>query len=234
MTYYGFETVEGRGDNELRHYRAYRGDDYQNNPNFMAGLKQNSDGRVSGNGFLDLLNVKYIAFRAENDPGLKLVRNASVLPRAFFVPAWEAVSDSDAFRKMKEPGFNALKVAYVTAEGISSGGAPADSGSAPAPVAQTVRKLNRQTYSVDAHSEGVLVVSDIWFPFWKVKVDGQDSPLLRTDFAFRGVLLKPGKHEVEFEYHSPWIRTGLLVSLASLVGLLLFAGLAVFGRRRKP
>ena len=233
-SYYGLETVDGRGDNEMRHYRAYRGDDYQNNPNFMAGLKQNSDGTVSGNSFLDLLNVKYIAFRVENDPGLKLVRNASVLPRAFFVPAWEAVSDSDAFRRMKEPDFNPLKVALVTAPGISSGGKSADSGSTPAPVAQTLRKVNRQTYAVNAPTEGVLVVSDMWFPFWKVKVDGNDAPLLRTDFAFRGVLLKAGRHVVEFHYHSPWIRTGLLVSLASLAGLLLFAGLAVFGKRRKP
>jgi hypothetical protein len=32
MSYNGFETVDGRADNESRHYRAYRGEDYQNNP----------------------------------------------------------------------------------------------------------------------------------------------------------------------------------------------------------
>ena len=81
-------------------------------------------------------------------------------------------------------------------------------------------------------AEGVLVLSEIWFPFWRVKVDGMETPLLRTNFTFRGILLKPGHHEVTLEYHSPWIRAGLLVSLASLLGLILFAWLTVFGRSR--
>ncbi len=219
MTYYGFQTVDGHADNELRHYRAYRGDDYQNNPNFMAGLKQDSGGSVSGSPFLDLLNVKYIAFRTPRDPGLKLVRNVSALPRAFFVPAWEAVSDSDAMSKMKQPGFNPRKLAYVTAAGVSSGGKPGDSTAAG--ITETLKKINRQAYTVDAPGEGVFVTSDVWFPFWRVKVDGMEAPLLRTDFSFRGVLLTPGKHNVEFDYSSPWIGKGLMVSGLSLILLIL-------------
>src|SRR6185295_1932245 len=100
---------------------------------------------------------------------------------------------------------------------------------------QTLRKNNRQVYTIEAPSEGVLVISDSWFPHWHLKVDGVDAPLLRTDFAFRGVMLKPGRHEVSLEYHSPWIKTGLLVSLVSLLTLLLFVGIyARFGSRAHP
>lgn len=222
MQYYGIETVDGRADHEMRHYRAFRGDDYANNPNFLEGLKQNPDGTVSGSVFLDLLNVKYLAFRVNDDPGIKVARNASVLPRTFFVPQWEAVSDSDAFHGLKAPGFDPRRVAFVTGSGLASGGKPPDSGASLIQATERVRRYNRQTYSVDAPSEGVLVISDLWFPHWLVKVDGIEASLLRTDFAFRGVLLKPGRHEVELYYSSPWIRTGLLVSGLSLALLLLF------------
>jgi hypothetical protein len=234
MLYYGIETVDGRVDNEMVHYRAYRGDDAQTNPNFMTGLVQNPDGRVSGNVFIDMLNVKYIAFRVPNDPGIKLVENATALPRAYFVPAWQAVSDSDAFRGIKQPGFDPRRLAYVTAPGVTSGGKAPDSGAAPVPVAIKDWRYNSQAYTLDAPTEGVLVIADQWFPFWRVKVDGVEAPLLRTNFAFRGVLLKPGRHEVELEYHSPWLRTGLLVSGLSALCLILVAwivGRTRFGRR---
>jgi hypothetical protein len=229
MPYYGIETVESWTDNEMRHYRAYRGDDYQNNPNFMAGLRQNPNGSVQGSVFLDMLNVKYVAYRVPNVPGIQVVPNLSVLPRAYFVPAWRAVSDSDAFRGIKAPGFDPRRLAYVSTPGIASGGEiSGDSATVSVIEAQeTLRRYNRQTYVIDAPSRGVLVIADMWFPFWQVKVDGVKAPLLRVNFAFRGVLLEPGKHEVQLSYSSPWIRKGLLVSAASLICLLVFAWAAI-------
>lgn len=231
--YNGIETVDGRADHEMRHYRLYRGNDPQNNPTFVAGLVQHPDGTVSGSVFLDLLNVKYVAFRVPNDPGLKLVVNSSVLPRARFVPAWQAVTDSGAWQGIQQPGFDPHAVAYVTAPGLASGGNPADSAVAAAvPVAETLRRYNRQTYTVTAPTEGLLVMSEIWFPHWKARVDGQPAPVLRTNFAFRGVLLKPGAHTIEFYYDSPWLKTGALLSLLSAVVLAVFLfGFRWYGRR---
>jgi hypothetical protein len=228
--YYGIETVDGFADHEMRHSRRYRGDDYQNNPNFMAGLVQTADGSVRGSVFLDMLNVKYLAFRVPNDPGVKLVLNASMMPRTYFVPHWRAVSDSDAYHGIREPGFDPRRLAFVTAPGISSGGAPPDSAAALVQAAETLRRHNRQVYVVDAPSKGVLVIADLWFPHWRVNVDGVPAPLLRANFAFRGVMLEPGKHEVEIHYVSPWLRRGWLVSGACLVLVVLFAILGRLGR----
>jgi hypothetical protein len=232
--YYGIETVEGRIDNELVHYRAFRGgEEYHTNAVLMAGLRQNPDGTVSGSNALDLLNVKYIAFRVPNDPGIKLVLNSSVLPRAWFVSRWEAVSDTAALQGVHAPDFNPRRLAYVTGPGVSSGGTEPDSGAPVLAATQTVRRYNRQAYMIDAPTEGVLVISDVWFPHWRVKVDGVEAPLLRTNFILRGVLLKPGTHEVTLEYHSPWIRTGLWISFASLIGVVVVCLIAKYtlGRR---
>jgi hypothetical protein len=220
--FHGLESTGGWTDNEMRHYRAYRGGDYTRDPNFLSGLRQNPDGSVSGNPFLDLLNVKYLAFRVQNDPGLKLVLNTSVLPRAFFVPAWEAVTDSQALQRLKEPGFDPRRMAFVTAEGVVSGGTLPDSGAPLVAAIEEVHGNNRFVYRVNAPARGVLFASELWFPHWKVKVDGKPVPLLRTNFAFRGAFVEAGAHSVEFEYHSSWLRLGFQVGAASLVALVLF------------
>jgi hypothetical protein len=232
--FHGLESADGWTDNEMSIYRNYRGGDYNQNPTFFAGLTQAPDGSVSGSPFLDLLNVKYLAYRLPNVPGLKIAPNASVLPRAFLVGAWEVTTDTLALEHMKQPGFNPRALAYVSGEGVTSGGAMPDSGRAQVVEArQTVYRVNRQVYTVNAPAEGVLVVSDLWFPHWRVTVDGAAAPLLRANYAFRGVLLKPGAHEVAFEYHSPWLAKSLWISLASLVALLACAFLMRAAQRRR-
>lgn len=274
MPYHGIETVDGWTDQEYALYRAYRGDDYHNNPNFMHGLKQNPDGTVEGSAFLDLLNVKYLAYRVPNDPGLKLAPNRSVLPRAWFASGWESDHDSLVLGRMKEPGFDPARSAYVSlatpvapaaqaapktppappsvdtavlAAALAEAGTAGDSAAAraaaapgsspasaapPAAIEETHRSNNRLVYDVDASAPGLLILSELWFPHWRVSVDGKPAEALRVNFAFRGVKLEPGKHRVEWRYRSPWLSRGLLATGGSL--LLLLGGLALYRRLPVP
>jgi hypothetical protein len=81
----------------------------------------------------------------------------------------------------------------------------------------------------DAPSAAILVVSEVWYPGWSVTVDGVAAPLLRADYAFRGVALPAGKHVVEMRFVSRPTRLGLELSAVGLLGLL---ALAVIGRLR--
>jgi len=220
--YHGLEATGGWTDNEIRHYRALRGGDYTRDPYLLENMMQNPDGSLRGNPILNLLNVKYVAYRVPNNPTLNLALNSTVLPRAFFIPSWKAVSDSDALQGMRQPGFDPRRVAFVSGPGLVSGGTVPDSGAPLVVAAQTVRKNNRLTYVVDAPSRGVLFASELWFPHWRVKVDGKPAELLRTNFAFRGVFVEAGHHTVEYEYRSPWLRKGLFVAMASALLLALF------------
>ncbi len=226
--YFGFELADGWVDNETRHFREYRGNDHQRNPTFFHNLEQNSDGTVSGSAFLDMMNVKYVAFRAPESPGLGLVMNSSMLPRSWFVPAWEEVPESQTVARMLEEDFDPRRTAFVTGDSGRTGGVRPDEGVPLVAGEEVERRYNYQSYSIDAPSRGVMVVSDVWFPHWQVRVDGQEAPLLRVNHAFRGVMLEPGRHTVEFTYRSPWIRRGLQVSVMSIV---LLALLAVVWRR---
>jgi hypothetical protein len=254
MQYEGIQTLDGWTDNEYRVYRELRGGDYQQNPNLMAGLKQNSDGTVSGSPFLDMLNAKYLAYRLQGDGALHLAPNTSVLPRAWFVPAWESLPDSDGLGKMLAPGFDPRALAYVSTTTAPQAGFAAAGGSAPegaagsgdssnaqvtpapgasAGIRAVERGYNRLVYEVDAGRPGIFVLSELWFEHWHLKVDGKDAPLLRVNYALRGAALEAGTHRVEMEYASPWIKKGFAVAALALLALLIgTAGLAFAQRSR--
>ncbi|MDB5105076.1 MAG: hypothetical protein JWP91_2765, partial [Fibrobacteres bacterium] len=246
MQYNLIETTDGWTDNEYRLYREFRGDDYMNNPNFMAGLKQNADGSVSGSAFLDMLNVKYLAYRREGEGAIILAPNTSALPRAWFVPAWRTEANASTLEKMKQADFNPRALAYISdstrlPEGFAASqepeapeAAPAlipgDTGKAaqPAPpasaqpqagITRLAKTYNRHAYKVENARPGILVLSELWFPHWHLKVDGKEAPLLRADFAFRGAALAAGSHEVVLTYDSPWIHKGFMASGLSLIVL---------------
>ena len=59
----------------------------------------------------------------------------------------------------------------------------------------------RAVMDVYAPQGGVLVLYDVWHPWWRVYVDEEEQPLLRANGLFRAVALKPGRHHVRFAIH---------------------------------
>jgi hypothetical protein len=223
----------------------------------MAGLKQNPDGSVEGSKFLDMLNVKYLAYRMPDDPGLKLAPNKSALPRVRFVGSWETDGDTSILERMKDPSFDPTRTAFIsrttpvepashqaaapqatavvpadtTRAADSAQAAPASPAAPAAPTAtfkEIRRSNNHHVFEVDAPTAGIVVFSELFFPNWHAVVDGKPAEALRVDFAFRGMKVEPGKHVVEYHYSSPWLRKGFLVTGASL--LLLLGGLFLYAR----
>ena len=89
----------------------------------------------------------------------------------------------------------------------------------------------RVVVRTQAKSPAFLVTSDIYYPGWKVTVDGQPAHLYQTDFVLRGVRLEPGRHEVRFEFHPRIFYMGLSVS--GLTVLLFLGWVAAKQRKRK-
>jgi len=73
------------------------------------------------------------------------------------------------------------------------------------------------TVDVRADKAGVLVLGDIYYPGWKVKVNGEKSKVLRVNGLLRGVYVKEGRSSVVFYYMPLNFILGLVfMSLAGI------------------
>jgi hypothetical protein len=173
---------------------------------------------------LAMMNVRYVvgpddlghpAFRHVG-PGVNEYLGA--LPRAFLVG--EARSAPNERLMLAEYGVDSFAPSqYATVLGELPGPVESAEGS-------TVEITRYEPESIEMRADirrpCLLVVSEVYYPpGWKAFVDGSETPIYRTNYAFRSVYLEPGTHIVAMRHTSPSLRTGLLVSLIAAVILVL-------------
>lgn len=191
---------------------------------------------------LDLMNVRFLVstransgtanmesrpdrFRQVYDDGAAQVfENLRVLPRALLVPlrAARTLPDESALARLEAPDFDPtaevlLADALPAVSGMSGSAEPA---AGPSRVLGIETGIGRTRVTASVAEPSILVVSETHYPGWTVRVDGRREPLLRADYTFQGVLLRPGKHDVEFTFESPVVRAGLALSGVSLLAFL--------------
>jgi hypothetical protein len=85
---------------------------------------------------------------------------------------------------------------------------------------------------VEAEGPGLLVLSEVYDPDWKVRVDGQSAELVCATGILRGVYLEEGQHRVTFAYWPSGLTVGILLTAAAAV---VAVGLFIAGKRgRSP
>jgi hypothetical protein len=169
---------------------------------------------------------------AFEDRGLEVLNNTGAMPRVWLVTHAEAVDGEEALRRIRgesttpfEPRKSVLLEVRPDELPQLSG---ADSASGVANLIE--HKPTRLSIETDAPTNTVLVVSEIFYPGWRVTVDGQPARIMLADFLLRAVSLPPGKHKVEM-YYSPtpaYVGAGV-----SIVTLILLSILALYGRRKQ-
>jgi hypothetical protein len=67
--------------------------------------------------------------------------------------------------------------------------------------AQLVRYTNTVVeIAVDSPNGGVVVLNDVWHPWWRATVDGVETDIYRANGIFRAVQVPPGKFTVRFTF----------------------------------
>lgn len=188
-----FDTTYGYFVLQPRAYAEYR-----------AAMKRNPKLR-------DGLNIS----RFVNAAG-ELEANPSALPRAYFPASVVDVPNEAASRK-------ALETLVPTKQSIILGAhQPIRQDASAIPF---VAAFDEQSYRIHytARSPSLLKFNMSWYPGWSALVDNRPLPLLRVDHTLMGAVVPPGEYTVEFRFHSTWFITGLGISLAAVLGLVLLA-----------
>ncbi|MBI5233361.1 MAG: YfhO family protein [Deltaproteobacteria bacterium] len=77
-------------------------------------------------------------------------------------------------------------------------------------------KANRVEIKTQTKGNGVLVLTDTYYPGWKAYVDGKPAKIYRVNGLVRGVFLNNGEHTVIFSYLPLSFTAGSALSLVSL------------------
>jgi hypothetical protein len=195
---------------------------------------------------LDLANVKYVAATTWNrsaevmasrpdrfrlvftDRSVRVFENLSVLPRAFLVPAASVrtiLREDDQLAAVSSSDFDPAQT--VILEKMPPAASSRDGRNRPTAsnVTSFEQGINDARLRVEVAQPSILVVSQMNYPGWIALVDDEKTPLLRVDYAFVGVALGPGAHEVRLRYR-PWsLRIGGAVSVAALLACVGLCGL---------
>ena len=184
---------------------------------------------------INLMNVKYVIasvpivdpqFTAVPTEGLLLYQNRDWLPRAFLVPRADVVPPEAMLSRLAAPDFDPTKAVLLERDSVPYGreGPASDSE-----VEILVYEPNKVLISVRSPSDGYLVLSDTYYPGWRVNVDGQRADVLKAFHTFRAVHLKSGAHLVEFAFEPASHRIGAWISGGTALAIVLIvAGQHVF------
>jgi len=89
---------------------------------------------------------------------------------------------------------------------------------------------NRLSFEAAVDAPAILVVSDAFNSGWTARVDGLEQRIFRANYLFRGLVLGPGTHRIQFKYWPAVWTVALALGASGWSALALWAVLAA--RRR--
>jgi hypothetical protein len=193
------------------------------------------EGRVGSWRRWQMLNVEYVLSDRDLDgPGLervyeeediKVYRVGDPLPRAWVVYDTVTASDEEAFILLNSDDFHPRATAVLPHD---SAPAVLPPGTGPGGSAQVIESSpGRLVLGVTSSGDGLLVVSQPFYPGWRAMVDGEPVPIYRVDYLLQGVQVGGGSHRVELSYRLSPVPA--IISLAMLIACVV--GLFVERRR---
>lgn len=223
---YGLELAAGHHPNDLARYRELIG---------MAGseLPQNFFDVETGGlnlPLLSTLNVRYVIWPVHRFGGLpqgevvmattlgnnqvyEAVYEIPTLPRARLVQNTVTLSDSEVVPYMMSDQYRPSEEVVLTEHPAD----PLPGGVAEGGVRWLEKGTNLMRLEVQAGAPALLVLAENWYPAWKARVNGEETPVLRANHSLRAVPVPAGGSEVEVYYDAGALGGPLLVSIVSLL-----------------
>ncbi|MFC4635822.1 YfhO family protein [Dokdonia ponticola] len=170
-------------------------------------------------GVLNMLNVKYIL--QDNEGNVFAQRNPFVNGPAWFVDDIELLSDyNEVYAALDSIDTKKTALIRDAYQDELKGFVPKkDSLSR----IELVKALpNHLTYTATNSQDGFAVFSEAYYKNgWVATIDGQEAPIIETNYMLRGLKVPKGTHDIQFTFDPPVIKKGSMITLISSILLLL-------------
>jgi hypothetical protein len=163
--------------------------------------------------FADLLGVRFIAtgvpvehIDASLKPGdlnfiartkdAYVYENPRALPRVMLLTDWRLANFEDLLQN-GWPDVDPRRTVLLKKAPVGFPGGAVVGGSA-----RLLRYANTEVVvEVEAPAGGILLLNDVWQPWWRADIDGAEAEILKADVIFRAVVCPRGRHVVRFSFH---------------------------------
>jgi hypothetical protein len=199
--------------------------DFLNNK-YVLALKKEIDGKPGPGGKVSYSFNTPKFEKVFEDKSVVVLANKSAKERAMMFYDWDVLIDeneimatlidkefdldqklileTDPSIKRSDRGFSTIKYDYYSSD--------------------------RSVIQIDTDKDGMLFVSDTYYPGWNVYVDGEKGKIYKADYAFRAVPLTAGSHKVEFIYEPESFKIGKWTSIFTFLILLVILVNEQFGK----
>ncbi|MBS0030465.1 YfhO family protein [Chitinophaga sp. 22321] len=176
----------------------------------------------------NMLNTKYFIVPDQQSGQPIAQLNPGALGNAWFVKAISWVPDANTEMRALDH-FNPKDTVIIDQRFRATTGAFTPAADSSATITLTKYGLNALKYTAQNNGEGLAVFSDIYYPAgWKAYIDGKESPIIRVNYALRGLKIPAGKHEIDFKFEPATFFLGRKIAGISSVLLLVLVA-AGFG-----
>ncbi len=162
----------------------------------------------------ELLNAKYLIHIDTINNRMGLIQNPKYLPRAFFCSDYRVIKDDDKIlRLLANDSFDVSQIVILEEEpdGKLTG------QKANAQVSIQNLEIDYIKVIVQTDQPGFLVLSEIYYPEWKARLDKNLTKIYRANYCLRAVYVPQGEHIIELYYDKHNIKIGGLMTFLTIV-----------------
>ena len=181
-----------------------------------------------------LLGVKYLIPNGELHPihnplktegleflksinGLMVYEVKNALPRVFVPQRFVILNENDSIKYLHQSDFNPDEFLILTDIPDEF---PAQGMSGRAEILSY--EPHRVLIEAKMETDGFLVLTDTYYPGWKVYVDREETKIYRAYSFLRAIFLKKGTHEILFVFSPPLYKAGKIITLISIILIIPF------------
>jgi hypothetical protein len=176
---------------------------------------------------LNMLNAKYLIL------GNEVQQNPDALGNAWLVNKVNYVNGANAEMAALDT-LDPANEAVADAQFKAALGEAPDTRTVGDAVALKEYTPNRLSYDVNTANGGIVVFSEVWFPWgWNATIDGAEAQLGRVNYTLRAMRVPAGHHEITmtFDPKSLHVTSSLAYTSITIIYILVLASILLYMAR---